>query len=219
MWNTCTAKNELFHLCAEAKETGDVGPSLDDTLSMLVEDLLDYDRLYTATERRQRALHRARAPHTIGYSHATSRIAGNRRGQRALRQTHPTARKLRRFAPRARHLRYNHFTRPPRQRRHLQSDSPLAELLDGLSITGGYDGSQIFFKLELDVSKDDVGDLRAVVFKPLKLLSDAGFMLELNIFSGDSSVVDSIFDNTYADISFSAGAHLEAVGKHGFLFL
>ena len=209
---TDIAKNEVFHLCAEAKETGDIGPSLDDILSMLAEDILNYDRLFTATERRQRVLHRARAPHKIE-SHATSRIVGNRRGRPAHRKTHPAALKFRRLAPRARHLRYNHFTRPTRPRRHLQSDSSIAELLDGLSISGGYDGSQVFFKLELDVSKDDIGDLRAVVLKPLQLLDEAAFLSDLNLFSGASSVVDSIFDNIAADISFSAGAHLEVTGN------
>ena len=211
-FQTYTAKNEVFHLCAEAKETGDIGPSLDDILSMLVEDILHYDRLTTTTESRQRVLHRARASHKID-SHATSRVAGNFRGRRPHRKTHPAALKFRRLAPRARHLRYNHFTRPPRQRRHLQSDSSLAELLDGLSITGGYDGSQVFFKLELDFSKDDIGDLRAVVLKPLQLLDEAAFLSDLNLFSGASSVVDSIFDNIAADISFSAGAHLEVTGN------
>ena len=178
---------------------------------MLVEDILDYDRLFTATEHRQRALHTARGPHKID-SHTTSRFAGNRRGRRALRTTHPAALSVRRLAPRARHLRYNRFTRPPRPRRRLHSEFNLSELLDGLSIRGGYDGSQIFFKFDLDVSKDDVGDLRNVLFRPLKLLSEASFLVDLNLSSGHS-ITENVFDDTYADISFSSGVHLGVTGK------
>lgn len=213
-----TAKNEMFHLCAEALETGDVGPFLDDVLSMLVEDVLDFDSLSTAdecnTELRHRTLREARIHHAIT-SHANPKLStGDRRGHRALRKTHPAARNIHRLAPRARHLRFNHFTRPPRRRR-LQTGCSNAELLDGLSLKGGYDGTQIFFKLKLDVSKNDVGDLRDILLKPLEVLNETGsnFLDELNLFSGGTSVMDTVFDNIDVDISFLAGAHMAATGK------
>lgn len=221
--NPCnTAKNELFHLCAEAAETGDVGPMLEDVTSMLVEDVLDFDSLSTTSgctnERRHRTLHqaRARAQHAISF-YSSSRTADHR-GRRALRQNHPRARRLHGAAPRARHLRYNHFTRPPR-RRHLQNECSSTELLDGLLIKGGYDGTQIFFKLELDVSKENVGDPRDVILRPLHLLSEADFLKDLNLFEEGSSVVDSIFDNIDADISFLAGAHMGATGRQWMIII
>ena len=187
---------------------------------MIVEDMLDFDSFSTSeecttTELRHRALREARL-HRATISHANPRIsASNHRGRRALRKTHPAARNIHRLAPRARHLRYNHFTRPPRGRR-LQTGCSNVELLDGLSVIGGYDGTQIFFKLTLDVSKSDVGDLREIVLKPLELLNEteSNFLEELNLFSDGSSVIDTVFDNIDIDISFSAGAHMAATGKH-----
>ena len=214
-----SAQNELSHLCAEAAETGDTGPLLEDVISMLVEDVLDFDNLFTAqgctsTERRHRALQEARVHRAMARPHVTGtpRIVGDHRGRRALRKTHPMARHLHRIAPRARHLRYNHFTRPPRHR-HLEAECSKAELLDGLFIKGGYDGSQIFVKLELDVSKGAMEELREVILKPLQHLNDIEFLQDLNLFTGGDSVVDSIFDNINADISFSASAHMGVTGK------
>ena len=183
---------------------------------MIKEDILDsvdFDNLLTAegctTGRRHRALREA-SVHRATISHAILKgTAADQRGWRALRKTHPTV--FRGLAPRARHFRYSRFTRPPRRR--LQAECSSTELLDGLSITGGYDGTRIFFKLELDVSKNDEEDLREVILKPLQQLSKADFLQELNLFGDAESVVDSIFDGIDADISFSSGAHMEASGK------
>lgn len=196
------AKNELFHVCAEAAETGDVGPSLDDAISMLKEDVLDFDSISNAAGcplgRRHRALHDTNA------LYATSRIGG----RRVLRKTHPSAGALQRVAlSRARHLRFNHFTRPPRRRSLQQACS--SELLDHLSIIGGYDGTQIFFKLELDASKGTMSGIRDVVLKPLQLLSESDFFSD-KYFLGDGSAAATVFDNIDLDISFSAGAHMGA---------
>jgi hypothetical protein len=84
------------------------------------------------------------------------------------------------------------------------------QLLDGLSIKGGYDGTQIFFKLELDVSKGGMSDLRDVIMKPLQLLSESDFFNGKDFFGGGAASAASLFDNIDADISFSAGAHLGA---------
>jgi hypothetical protein len=81
-------------------------------------------------------------------------------------------------------------------------------LLDGLFIKGGYDGTQIFFKLELDVSKGGMSDLRDVIMKPLQLLSESNFFNGKDFFSDGADAAASVFDNIDADISFSAGAHM-----------
>ena len=210
------AKNEIYHLCAEAAETGDVGPLLEDAIALVVEEVLSFEAEECSPDRRGRVLHEARVNHATT-SWATSRIvAVDHRGRRSLRKTHPKAavRTLHRsLAPRVRHLRFNHFTRPPR-RRHLEACTS-TELLDGLSIKGGYDGSQIFFKLELDVSKGEISDIRDIILKPLQLLSESDFFNGKDFFGGGAASAASVFDNIDADISFSAGAHLGATGENG----
>lgn len=206
-----SAKNELFHLCAEATETGDVGPLLDDVLLMLEEDVLDSVDLFStegcAAERHHRSLREART-HRATTFRGKSRI--NHRGQRSLRKTHPAAHSLRSRAPRARHLRYNHFTRPSRRRLNGCSTT---ELLDGLYLKGGWDGSQVFIKLELDISKESLEDARQVILKPLELLRETYFLQELNLVSGGASVMASSFDGIDADISFSSDAHMGVKGE------
>ena len=60
-----------------------------------------------------------------------------------------------------------------------------------------------------------MSDLRDVILKPILLLSETDFMQDLShLFSDGASIVDSVFDNIDADISFSAGAHLGATGKN-----
>ena len=109
---------------------------------MITEDILDFDSAEgCSTGRRHRALREARSDYAQS-SLVTLRIAGHHRGRRALRHSHPSARGLRLIAPRTRHLRFNHFTRPPRRRRTETCSS--AEPLDGLALRGGYNGTHIF---------------------------------------------------------------------------
>jgi hypothetical protein len=197
----------------EAAETGDEGPNLEDVISMLMEDVISESLLSSlsaaaSSGRRHRALHEARVNHA-STSHSPLKAKRNARGHRALRKTHPSAASLHRRAPRAHHLRYNSFTRP---RRRLQEtgDDIKSELLDALSITGGYDGIQLFFKLEMDVSKEVVKDLNEVILKPLRLLSEADFLSDLNLFTAGSSETSFQLES---DISFSASAHMGARGK------
>lgn len=179
---------------------------------MLTEDILGFNNVFAVEERRHRALREARA-HLATTSRIKSRLTTNHRGQRALRKTHPSAHGLHRRVLRAHHLSYNYFTRP--QRRNLQTNySEDTELLDGLYLKGGWDGSQIFIKLELDVSEEGLEDIKEVILKPLRLLSETDFLHDLDLFDDADSVVDSIFDGLDADISFSAGAHLGATGKY-----
>ena len=178
---------------------------------MIKEEILEFDSIEECpTGRRHRALREAVIHRATASRDIFKRTTGDHRGRRALRKTHQSARDPR--ARRARHLPYNRFTRPPRSRR-LQTECSVTELLDGISIIGGYDGTQIFLKLELDVSKEDIEDLREVILKPLELLSEAEFLRELNLFEDGDSLADSVFDNIEADISFSAGAHMGATGK------
>lgn len=179
---------------------------------MLAEDILDFDNLLAGnTERRHRALHKARANYA-STTHATSRIALDHRGRRALRKAHPSdPHPIRRVAPRARHLSYNRFTRPARRRRLNEDVS--TEILDRLSITGGWNCNKIFIKIELDVSKEGIDDIKEVILKPLRLLNETDFLKDMNLFDGGDSALDSVFDDLDLDISFSAGAHMGATGK------
>jgi hypothetical protein len=203
-----SAKNEVFHLCAEAEETGDRGPSLDDVISMVLEDVLNQSLMSTLTETSgwcRRALQHARVMYTT-IEHA--RMARSSQGNRALRVSHPSSVFTpHRHATRSHHLRYNHFTRP---RRQLRQDHVISELLDSLSIRGGYDGSQIFLKVKMDVSKESVNDLDSLILQPLQLLDNTDFLPDLNILSGSSSETSISIDT---DLSFLAGAHLEATGE------
>lgn len=79
--------------------------------------------------------------------------------------------------------------------------SLVGDLLDSLSISGGYDGSQFFLKLDIDISKQYASDLDSIIERPLELLREISFVNDL--FEGDLSSIS--FD---ADISFTAGTHV-----------
>jgi hypothetical protein len=205
-----SSKNELFHICAEAEESGLPGPTLEDVLSMILEDVVGEDSsLANNSNRRLRGLNHASVAHHHRSIDFTKR---HPRGRRTLRSTHPNSSYIRERALRAHHLPYNHFTRPQRNLQKLRKLNSLgdADLLDKLSISGGYNGNEIFIKFGIDVSKvADIG-LNAVITKPLELLSAQNFMQELNLFTGNYS--STLFD-VESDISFSAGVHIELTGK------
>ena len=180
---------------------------------MIKEAVLDFDNTLgdeecTPPERRHRALREARAQYAMA-PHASARFEEDSRGRRSLRKTHPDAHQHHVVAPRARHLRYNHFTRPARRRR-MQDACFNSELLDGFSIVGGYDGTQIFLKLKIDASKRAISDTRDVVLKPLQYLSESKFFDGKDFF-GSGYTVTSVFDNIETDVSFLASAHLGAM--------
>jgi hypothetical protein len=160
---------------------------------------------------RRRTLHEARmarASTATSLSLYSTRV--DPRGKRSLRATHPSAAPHhRRRALRARHLSFNRLTRP--QRRTQEASSALNELLDSISVKGGYDGTQVFIKFEMDVSKENVNGLDAIITKPLDLLSDNDLLSRLNLFSGDSAN-ETLF-HLVADISFSSSAHIGVTGK------
>lgn len=195
------AKNEFFHICQEVEETGERGPTLEDVKALILEGVLGENSNSggsSTTSRRQRALHQTRSRRAT----ASSLARLQPRGHRALRATHPSA-KRRRRALRSHHLPFNHYTRPrpsAQNHRHLQG-SLVGDLLDSLSVSGGYDGSQFFLKLDIDISKQYASDLDSIIERPLELLREISFVNDL--FEGDLSSIS--FD---ADISFIAGTHV-----------
>jgi hypothetical protein len=209
MFLSTVAKNELFHLCAEAEESGLPGPTLEDVLSMILEDVLGETSSLASSNRRLLGLNHESVVHHHRSINFTKR---HPRGRRTLRSTHPKSSYTRQRALRAHHLPYNHFTRPrsslPKHRK--LTSSGLDDLLDSLSISGGYNGNEIFIKFGIDLSKNaDIG-LDTIITKPLELLKSQNFMNELELFSGNYSSTLFSFDS---DISFSAGVHIGAIGE------
>ena len=192
------AKSELFHLCKEIEVTGAPPPRLEDVISMILEDIVGESEGIAAvstsqTIQRRRMLHVPDTHHLdIHHNGRPSELSRGRR--RALR---------------AHHLPYNRFKRPRRlghQHRHLSSDVA-GDLMDAISVEGGYDGSTVFFKLELDVSKQAVSSLDDLLKAPLDLLTEADFFESLFNSSVDSPLT------VESDISLSAGAHISIRGK------
>ena len=115
----------------------------------------------------------------------------------------------RRRALRAHHLPHNNFIRPRRLTEHLSDiDEEKNDLMDFLSVTGGYDGEMIFARFELDVSKQIDGSLDDLIQKPLDLLNGTDFLKHmLPDLGADTSPVSL---NT--DISLAASAHVGVLG-------
>lgn len=179
------AKNELFHLCAEVEITGASPPTLEDLIRMIKEDVIGTVPLQSpvvVVDASGRKLHTAQIfPHHY---------------PRALR---------------AHHLSHNHFIRPRRslsqERRRLEEISVVDALLDSLSVTGGYDGTMFFLRLELDVSKQfDASSLEDLLKQPLNLLRQVDFLKDL--FPSPASDSDQDGDLPFnVEISVSASAH------------
>lgn len=112
-------------------------------------------------------------------------------------------------ALRARHLRHNRFIRPRPLRRLDTSDANSDLTMDDISVTGGYNGAELFVKLQVDVSKVFADSIDELVRKPFDLLKNVDFMK--NMFpsigtNGSDPAIDS-------SVSFSAGAHASIRGK------
>ena len=84
----------------------------------------------------------------------------------------------RRRAVRAHHLSHNRFIRPQQVTQGRSSDLA-GDLLDALAVTGGYDGQQLFVRLQLDLSKQSINSLDQITQKPLELLSEVDFLAKL----------------------------------------
>ena len=195
-----SAKSELFHLCKEIEFTGAPPPTLEHVISMILEDILGEAEGISAASTSQ-ATQRRRMMHLPGTSHLD--IHHNNR---------PSALSSgRRRALRAHHLPHNHLKRARRlgyKHRHLSSDL-LGDLLDAISVEGGFDGAGVFFKLDLDISKQAVSSLENLLTAPLDALSEVDLLQKLfpsGTGSGDATNVNS-------DISLSASAHLSVKGK------
>ncbi|KAL3759073.1 hypothetical protein ACHAWU_008682 [Discostella pseudostelligera] len=176
------ANNELFHLCAEVEFSGNP-PTIKDVVSMLFEDITSFsgssakDFLPVSTWRR--ALH------------ATNNSPKHKH-HRALR---------------AHHLRHNRFIRPrplANQRRLENIGNAASELMDAISVSGGYDGVELFVRLELDVSKTFNDSIFELVKKPLELLQNVDFLK--NLFPSTTMNESTPLLNSSVSISSSAHA-------------
>ena len=178
-----SAKNELFHLCAEIEETGESPPTFEDVISMILEDVLGNTSTETSTEE----------------------TAARRR---SLHEVHRTLLPSRRRALRAHHLPHNRFIRPQRHLQEEEDNGIIRDLIDSLSVTGGFDGAKIFIRFELDVSKQAVESLDELIQAPLDLLNEVDFIS--NIFPGNEG---SSPNNLESDLDLSASAHIGVLGK------
>lgn len=126
---------------------------------------------------------------------------------RRLKNTH-------RRALRAHHLHHNRFVRPQRlakQRRLNDDANPSNNLMDALSITGGYNGVELYIKLDLDVSKLAVSSIDDLVKLPFSQLENVEFLKK--IFAPiNNSIGEEPALNT--SVSFSAGAHVSILGAY-----
>ncbi len=167
--------------------TGEDPPSIKDVVSMLFEDILSLsgrrnDLMQASTRRRD--LHAVNI--MPKYTH------------RALR---------------AHHLRHNRFIRPrplANQRRLANSGNTLSEVMDAISVTGGYTGVELFVKLELDVSKVFADSIDELVRKPFDLLNRVDFIK--NLFPSNSTTSESN-PLLSSSVSFSAGTHASVRGE------
>ena len=178
-----SAKNELFHLCAELEVTGGDQPTVKDVLSLLFEEITNAALPSDADSSKDPTIRR-------------------------LKNTH-------RRALRAHHLRHNRFIRPRRlaNQRLLEDNVDLSDLIDALSVTGGYNGEELFIKLELDVSKLSVNSIEDLVRKPFEILENVKLIEALFPPTDNSTGGKPLLNSS---ISFSAGAHAGVRGKYFF---
>lgn len=162
-------------------------PSLEDVISMILEDVSVLGNSFTSSQ-----------PETSG--------------RRLLHTTASHTSPMRGRALRAHHLPHNRFIRPRHHRQLVEQDDPLGDLLDKLSISGGYDGSKIFFRFELDVSKQSISSLEEIIQKPLDLLKEVEFLKNLFPSAAGVGGTDSHFQLD-TDISFAASAHVGVLGE------
>ena len=189
------AKNELFHLCEEVKITGSAPPRLEDVISLILEDILGESQSIASSSSSQLAEERRLL--RIG----SSRVDFHHMGRPSVLSSG------RRRALRAHHLPYNHFQRP--RRKMLQSDL-LGDLLDVISIEGGYDGISIFFSVKLDISKQAVDPLEMILQNPLDNIQENELLGNLFQTSGSGSP-----KNIDIDTSVSASASVSLSGTLG----
>ena len=116
-------------------------------------------------------------------------------------------------ALRARHLRHNRYIRPQLpldQRRLPNNGDTLSELMDATSVSGGYNGVELFVKLELDVSKMFAESIDELVRKPFDLLNSVDFIKSLFPSTSATSVSGPLLNSS---VSFSAGVHASIRGE------
>ena len=152
----------------------------------------------------------------VSISDPNTAEASSGRLRRTLRSTKNSPMPRRR-ALRAHHLPHNHFKRPrtlTRRRLEENENTGAFALMDLIQVTGGYDGKQIFFQFDLDVSKQFVSSFDDLIQKPLELLSEIDFLKNIlpaasGAGGGNSPV--SIESN----ITLDGSAHVGVVGTCG----
>jgi hypothetical protein len=176
------------------KESGLPPPSIDDVIALIQEEVFGTGKNGggssegAASSQSRRSLRSHHLPHTQGSRHQRHR------------------------ALRAHHLPYNHFE-SPRDMRRLQSASELLEdLLDSLSVEGGYDGEMVYVRLSLDISKEDLDVIKDLLLQPLNRLSGELDFLS-GIFGSDGGSETSLpFGSTVnVDVDFSVGVHVSVL--------
>lgn len=181
-----SAGGELFHLCQEIKQSGEDPPTLEDVVSHILEDVLGTSSAESST------------------SAATGDDAVRRR---RLHEISRSSLPNRRRALRARHLMRNSYIRPQRYLQEEEDADLVGDLLDSLSVSGGFDGSKIFIRFVLDLSKQVVSSLDDIIQAPLSLLNEVDFLKKLLPGSAESSPI-----NLDLSMDLNAGAHLSLLG-------
>lgn len=132
--------------------------------------------------------------------------------RRALHATNNSPKHKHHRALRAHHLRHNRFIRPrplANQRRLENIGNAASELMDAISVSGGYDGVELFVRLELDVSKTFNDSIFELVKKPLELLQNVDFLK--NLFP--STTMNESTPLLNSSVSISSSAHASVRGE------
>ena len=177
------AKNELFHLCAEVEATGVDPPSIEDVIALIQEDVFGAQGERPEADARRVLSRRALRNHHLHHTRSS-----RHQRDRALR---------------AHHLPFNHYTRP--RSRRLQDASSADDLLDSLAVEGGFDGSMIFVRLCIDLSKSELEIIDDLLKSPLDALSNIEALQD--VFASVGNTGSSLVLET----DYSAGAHLKVL--------
>lgn len=171
----------------QVKNNNATPPSIEDVIAMIQEDVFGAQggpsSEGSARVRSRRSLRSHHLPHTRSSRHQRDR------------------------ALRAHHLPHTRFTRPRDLRsRRLESADLVEDLIDSLSVDGGFDGSMLFVRLSLDVSKDVLDGIQDLLLSPLGRISEVDFLTD--VFSSGDNTSTPFGDTISVDGAFSAGAHL-----------
>lgn len=145
---------------------------------------------------------------------SNSQASARLRSRRQLRFHHlphtRSSRHQRHRGLRAGHLPHTRYTRPkPLRTRRLNNEATSTNLIDSLSVEGGYDGSMLFVRLSLDVSKAGLELVDDLLLTPLEQITGADFLNK--IFTSGDNQTSPFADTVSLEADFSAGAHLSVM--------